>query len=299
MKSKRVNNIEYEVYSPGQSIIKLLSDPWKNWLLPTSWLIKLTTLSRSRLIEETRRNPGSWKSMEIVYENLAPVDWLDRMALCDNPISMAVRNRRKFVVAELTKLISQLPSDSTVNLLGVGAGPGLQAQEAILRSRISLNRIRAVFIDRDDTAFAHGKTLATERGIADCLTYIQGDVRDALHTIPDIRFDIVKLVGIIEYLSDETVVELCSTIRKRMKPSATILTHGIVDAHRAMPFLQRVFGLHHIQRDGEQVKELLRAAGFEDLSLTLLPMNVYPMVTGKSAAGAISKKELCQSASQN
>ena len=51
--------------------------------------------SRSPLIAETFRRPGSWQSMRIIYENAKPVDFMDRMALKNNPISVETRNRRR------------------------------------------------------------------------------------------------------------------------------------------------------------------------------------------------------------
>jgi hypothetical protein len=105
MKILQEDGIDYETFSHPQWALKVLADPWKNHLLPTSWLQRLTQGSRSPLIAESHRSPGSWKVMEIIYESRQPIDLLDKMAIQDNAISMAARNRRRFVVAELTRMI--------------------------------------------------------------------------------------------------------------------------------------------------------------------------------------------------
>lgn len=45
--------------------------------------------------------------MELIYRNAEPVDWLDRQALRDNPLSMGSRNRLKIITHRLATLISQ------------------------------------------------------------------------------------------------------------------------------------------------------------------------------------------------
>ncbi len=287
MRIVRCDGVEYETYSFGQWLMKRLADPWKNSWLSSDLLRKITRQSRSPLIAETHRSPGSWRSMEIVYGNEQPVDLLDKMALRDNAISMAARNRRRFVVSELTRLLQKFSSERVINVLGIGAGPGLQVQDAFQNSGISPERLHAVFIDRDSDAFVHGAAMAREKGIEQSVQFLQGDACDVLNVLPETEFHIAKLVGIIEYLSDEGVIGLATVIRKSMAPNGVILTHGIQDPHHAMPFLERVFGLRHQQRSGEQVRELLQTAGFECIHIRDIPMRVYPMISasaGRSAA---------------
>jgi hypothetical protein len=280
MKTIREGGIDYETFSHPQWVLKVLADPWKNRLLPTAWLKRLTQGSRSPLITESHRSPGSWKSMEIIYENRPPIDLLDKMAIQDNAISMAARNRRRYVVAELTRMIQLFSQSPVVNVLGVGAGPGLQVQDAFCSSGLNVDRLNAVFIDLDEDAFEYGMAKANDAGFGQSVQYIKGDARDVSQLIPDRKFHIVKLIGIIEYLTDESVIDLCSAIREVMHPEGSILTHGIQDTHHAMPFLERVFNLKHFQRSGEHVRTLLATAGFDGLSVTNIPLDVYPMVSG-------------------
>jgi len=165
-------------------------------------------------------------------------------------------------------------------VLGVGAGPGLQVQDAFRSSGLNADRLNAVFIDRDEGAFDYGTAKANDAGFAQSVQYIKGDARDVSQLMPDQKCHIVKLIGIIEYLTDDDVIDLCSAIREVMHPAGTILTHGIQDTHHAIPFLERIFNLKHFQRTGEQVRTLLTTAGFDGLTVTNIPLDVYPMVSG-------------------
>jgi SAM-dependent methyltransferase len=280
------DGIDYEDYSTSQWLFKVMTDPWKNYLLPAPWLRSLSRLSKSSLIAETFRSPGSWKSMEIIYENANPVDLLDKIAVKDNPISMAARNRRRYVVHKLAECMRTFASEAVINVLGVGAGPGLQVQDAFRNTGLPPSKLNAVFVDLDDSAFAHGTNKAREAGLESAVTYVCGDARTIQSLLPDCQFHLAKLVGIIEYLNDEAVVELTASIRAVMHPWGTLLTHGIQDPHQAMPFLERVFQLKHVQRTSDHVESLLRAAGYKALSTAHLPLGVYSMVSASPEAAS-------------
>jgi SAM-dependent methyltransferase len=296
VKTVTLNGIAYEDSSFSQRFARFLTDPWKNYLLPVPLLRRVTQLSRSRLIAESHRAPGSWRSMEIIYENLPPVDFLDRMAVRDNPISMAARNRRKWVVHELTEQMRRLASEPVIHVLGVGAGPGLQVQEAYHAAGLPASRLNAVFVDLDESAFSYGLAKAREFGLEQSVTYLSGDARKIEDLFPQRRFHLVKLVGIIEYLDDAAVVELSSAIRRSMDPQGALLTHGIADPHHAMPFLERVFQLKHHHRTGEHVRGLLSKAGFGEMQITHLPMGVYSMVSAQPRRDAATLNQVEQAA---
>lgn len=101
------SGMQFEVLTWTQRAAKIVVDPLRNYLLPASFWRAVLRRSRSPLIAESFRRPGSWQAMRLVYVN-APVEgFSDRMAVRWNPISMASRNRRKLIVAMLTEMIQQ------------------------------------------------------------------------------------------------------------------------------------------------------------------------------------------------
>jgi len=261
-----------------QKLGYLLTNPGKNYLVPAKWLRALLRTSKSPLIAESLVRPGGWRSMEIVYRNATPVDWLDRQALRDNPISMAARNRRKWIIDRLSRLIQQKASDQSMNLLGIGAGPGWHLQTALALSGISPDRATAYLIDLDDDAFPYGRSLAEQLGIGDSIQFIHGDVRQLQLVLPNARFQIAKLVGIIEYLTDDQLVELLKTIRDVITQDGSLITHGLIDRYGTGRFLARVFQLRHYLRDKNHILGLLEQTGFQIDECAYEPTGIHPLI---------------------
>src|SRR5262245_18186194 len=119
--------------------------------------------------------------MELVYTNAAPVDWADRQALRWNSISIAARNRRRYVGSRLRELIARYANSgstgATVTIVGVGSGPGTHVQQALAESAVSPERVRAWLMDLDDDAFEHGRAHARRLGLDGSLRFLKGDAR--------------------------------------------------------------------------------------------------------------------------
>ena len=257
----------------------LLTNPWKNLLLPAGWLRARLRRSRSPLVAESFARPGGWRSMEIIYRNSKPVDWFDRQALFDNPLSMAARNRRRIVTQKLASLIAGCDKDRPVTIVGVGAGPGRHVQTAIVDSGIDPARVQAYLIDRDDDAFEYGRALAARLEIDGCVHFIKGDARQIREALPDAAANIVKVVGLAEYLSDTQFVDVLRALRDILAPGGSLVTHGLVDAHGTGAFLARMFNLRHRQRTERQMTDLLTAAGFHIAECVVEPVGIYPIIT--------------------
>lgn len=274
---------EFETPSAGQQFAYRILNPFKNYLLPSGLLKGLMRTSKSKLIEESFVAPGGWRSMELLYRNAPPTDWLDRQALRDNPISMAARNRRKVVTGKLAQLIREQPVDEHVTMLGIGSGPGWHIQTAIMEAGIEDSRVTAYLMDLADDAFSYGQTIANHFKIGDSVNFLTGDARHIDETLPGVHVNIVKLVGIIEYLSDEQLIELLDAVRDVMVPEGRLLTHGLVDRYGTSPFLARVFNLKHRQRDDKALKQILTQRGFKILECEYEPSGIHPIVIAARA----------------
>lgn len=272
------NGIAYEVLPWPHHALKLLFDVYRNWLLPPGLLRWIVKQSRSPLVAETLRRPGSWQAMNIVYANEPPVDVIDRMAVRYNAISMSSRNRRKLVTAKLAEIFSALSAESHISIVGVGAGPGLHVQDAIVRAGLKPAQVHAYLIDRDSDAFDYGRQCARARGLADSIHFVQGDARAIRRVLPSVSPQVVKIVGLLEYLTDAQASELLTTMFDVMTPGGRLLTHGMVDRFHTARFMARTFGLRHIYRTGEQVAQLLQSVGFQEIEVCDEPMKVFSVL---------------------
>lgn len=262
----------------------LAARPLKNALLPAGWVRRLVARSESPLAAESLVRPGGWRSMEITYRNSDPVDWFDRQALRHTPTSMASRNRLKLIVPRLASHIVRWAKTGDVTILGVGAGPGRHVQTAIVESGVDPARITAWLIDRDDDAFRYGRSLALRLGISSSIRFLHGDARRIRDVLPAVSAQIIKLVGLVEYLPDAALAELLSALRRVIAPQGTLITHGFIDAHRNGPFLSRVFDLRHIERDERQMTAFLKISGFRVDDCVVEPVGIYPIITASAVS---------------
>ena len=151
-------------------------------------------------------------------------------------------------------------------------------QEALADSGLGPDEFRAYLFDLDAAAFDRGRELAEDNGFADQVEFIAADARSIGTVLPDVRPHLVKIVGLLEYLTDEEVVDLLKTMRAAMRDGGKLLTHGFDDRFRAGRFLSRMFGLTHTFRSGDAVEGLLRSAGFERIERDETPLGVYPVL---------------------
>ena len=274
-----LGELSFETPSVMQRLGYVLTNPGKNYLIPCPLLRALLKTSRSPLIAESFLRPGGWRSMEIVYKNAPPVDWMDRQAVPGNPITMAARNRRKIVIKRLTGLIRTHDSVGPVTLLGIGAGPGRLLQTAMFDSKIASSRMTAYLIDLDEDASPFGKARAENLGLLDRVQFIKGDARRIQDSLPGVGVNIAKLVGIIEYLDDTQLVEMLNAVRTAMVPGGSLVTHGFVDKYGTGRFFARVFGLRHYQRNAEYLTSLLAKSGFRVIECEYELTGIHPIVT--------------------
>lgn len=273
-----MDGLVFEEIGSAQQLMRSITNPFLNHLIPVGVLKWFMRRSKSPLVTEMFRWPGSWKSVEITYANAAPVDWIDRLALRQNAMAIATRNRRKVIVKLLAEMLRRLDSSDGLNLLGIGAGPGLQMQEGIVAAGLPPERVSIHVVDLDDNAFGYGLDQARKRGLEGRVRYVQGDARELSRLLPGVEFDLVKIVGLIEYLTDPDVITLFQTARNAMSWQGQFLTHGLIDRLRSGPFLRRTFGLNHHYRSGDDVARLLQAAGLRQIHTHLPPPGMFPVV---------------------
>jgi cyclopropane fatty-acyl-phospholipid synthase-like methyltransferase len=193
---------------------------------------------------------------------------------------MALRNRRHLGAAALAHLMDQAPHEP-VQVLCLGAGPGNIITDAMLKSR---KNVQATLVDISSDPFDYGRQLAQRCGLADRMRFIQGDIRDvaAMSAMLDgHKPDVVKMLGICEYLSDEQLVGIVQAVSAMMPPRSAIVFNDISLKHGTDRFFRRVLGLHMIYRDRTQLEALFARGGFGGFTAVAEPLGVYHIVIGR------------------
>ncbi len=289
MTHEKKNNIDFEDFSPVQKWMKkYIVNPFINYVLHPSFLKHVLRKSKSELAHESLRAPGNWKSMMISYDNKDPKDFIDAIVLRYGSFPAGLRNRKKLVVEKLSGLIRTYKPEEKIIIVGIGCARADNALESIKES--GCENAVGYFIDNDDEAMEPGEKLAESMGLLDRVHYIRGDAVNLKDFIPG-KAHILKLIGIIEYLTDEQVKSILRVGFENLAPGGTIITHSIQPTHGIEPFLQNVFNLHLIYRTREHVKSLLEEIGFSIIDEEEEPLGIYNIIIGMKQKNAVDSPE--------
>jgi len=270
-----IADLEFERSGFLRRVLKAgLVNPFVNYFPHAVQRMALRLLG-SELASESWSDPGGWRSMVISYEG-RPKSIADKLLVMLGTVPMALRNRRRLGARVIARLIDQCEREP-VHVLCLGAGPGHIIHDALHQCR---RKAHATLVDLSSEAFEYGRQLAAEKGTAERIRFIQGDVRE-VEKMLDRPPDIVKMLGICEYLSDGQISDIVETVAAVMPRGSPIVFNSISKAHGTNRFFRRVMGLRMIHRTPERLQGLMGAAGFSDFVSLPEPMGVYHVILGR------------------
>ncbi len=276
-----LDNIPFERISAFSRLVKtLFVNPMINYVIPVGLMKFFMERSKSELLKECLVRPGGWMSMELSYDaDKECKDWMDFLVMRWGAMPMALRNRKKLVSRILANLISSYAAKDHVKVLGIGAGPSRNLLSAVILS--GEKNLSATCIDLDAESFTFGKQIWKDSGVPeDAIVFLEGDAADLTRKI-HIEPQIVKLVGILEYLDEPSLERLLRVCHDCIPDGGSLVTHSILPRHGVEPFMQRVFNLHLKYRSTQDLIAKLTRAGFSDFETFSEPIGVYTVVLAK------------------
>lgn len=270
----------FETLSKPRLFIKnVLINPLVNYLMPRKLLLHILKTNKSPLLEESIRAPGGWRSMHISYENKEPVSALDKLVLRFGIFPMGLRNRKRMMTRIIKDLIHDFSSHGHVHIIGVGAGPGTNVIEAMAKAE--RGNVTAYCLDLDDESFGHGETLKKKHGLeADRVKYIKGNAVE-LEKHVKVTPQIIKLIGILEYLSDKQVAELFRFAFHALEHHGAVVTHSIYNRHGHERFMKHFLNLDLNYRSVSHISGMLEACGFSIVYEEMEPLNIYAAIVAR------------------
>jgi hypothetical protein len=274
-----LSDIEFETHGPVMRLLKgALFSPMANYL-PAAWLKGALRFGKSQMAAANWEDPGGWRSMVLSYD-ARPTQVADKILIATGTMAMALRNRKRLAARVMARLIDDSPGEP-VHVLCLGAGPGHVITDAMVQAtRPSV----ATLVDLNGDAFEYGRRLARRKGVADRVRFIEGDVRQVRRMLAHPP-DLVTMLGICEYLSDEQIADISRAVAEVMPPGASVVFNSLSQAHRTDRFFRRVFGLHMNHRSPEQLQRLIAAARLGDFVSLPEPLGVYHVVVGRRMEG--------------
>ncbi len=270
-----VSDIEFERHGALRRTIKVaLINPFANYM-PAKILKALLRFGGSELAAANWDDPGGWRSMVISYDG-QPKQIADKIMVGGGTMSVALRNRKRLASRVLARLIDA--TDRTpVHVLCLGAGPGQIIMDAMTHAK---RKSVATLVDLSSDAFAYGRKQAARRGLGEMVSFIQADVRN-IGELLDHSPDVVKMLGICEYLTDEQIVDIAGAAAETMSDGTSIVFNSLSKAHGNDRFFRRVFGLHMTHRTPDELQALMHRAGFADFKSFCEPLGVYHVIVGR------------------
>ena len=270
-----VADIEFERQGRLRRLLKaVLINPLANYL-PAGVLKGLLRLGSSELAAANWSDPGGWRSMVISYDG-HPKLIADKVLVGAGTMAMALRNRRRLASRLIARLIDS-SEQAPAHVLCLGAGPGMIVMDAMAQAK---RPSRATLVDLSTDAFDYGRDRARRVGLLERVRFVQGNVRD-VESMLDRPPDIVKMLGICEYLTDEQIVEITRAAAAVMPAGAPIVFNSLSKAHGTDRFFRRVFGLHMNHRTPRHLERIMGEGGFGDFVSIPEPLGVYHVLVGR------------------
>jgi hypothetical protein len=261
-------SLGYETNSLFRKIGNFLLVPILNFLpVSTRKLLRKTHKSAEEIIEHATTH----RAMEILYDRRK--NWGS-----ENPIknfflsiwlgtnnSKAVRNRLRLVKREIKNKINELVSSGKeVRILNIASGAARAVLESI--DEMSLNKdvnLSATFVDMNHDAILFSQELAGSHKYKSSFRWIKDSAQNFFKTNDkNEKFNIIEMVGLLEYLSDAESIEIFSMIYKELEPGGVVITANI--GHNIeRRFISDVVGWKMNYRKIDEFTSLLMAGGFE------------------------------------
>lgn len=190
-------------------------------------------------------------------------------------MGMALRNRRILVADVLTNLINNIPPDDP-GIVCLGAGPGIIINDAL--KACNKPNAHATLVDTSVGAIQYGEILASLWHLDHRMEWIRCDILDTNKWLVA-QPDIVKMIGICEYLTDAQIRTIVGTLCAgyAMPVGAKIVVNSVKNAHGNDRFFRKVLGVNLRYRTPQQIIRLLD--GFEDFNIVDEPTGVFSVIT--------------------
>lgn len=275
-------NIKFERHSQRRSRANVILVPLLNlmplWLRP---LIRRTHRAADIFVKHAM----TYKALEVAYTrgrhypSRNSIERFFYQVWFGTANVLAVRNRLRVVKRELKRALrDNFSKHETVRLLSIAAGSARAVIEAVHEAGYAKNKnLFLVFLDKDETALEYSKLLVKEFAIECPIEWTSTTLGTYLRTSKGMNFfNVIEMVGLLDYFTDVRAVELFDHIYDVLKPSGVFVTGNII-AHAEKPLLSRFAGWHVIYREPEQLLKLLVRSKFtkHDITVYVEPHKIH------------------------
>lgn len=201
---------------------------------------------------------------EFLYERLPSKSILDNYAL-NSKAGRAVRARLIAVEDELHRVIDDYRTKGEVLIGNLGSGPGRDVIDVFSNYYQNSSNVKAVNVDKDVTALKRGKRMASIKKVGHLINFVQGSF---LKYVPEKKFDIIILVGILCPLQSEVCINILKTIKGFLKENGCLIASNVTNKMQeedpfACYIMDWVANWRFIYKSEEEFKKIFEQAGYQ------------------------------------
>lgn len=197
--------------------------------------------------------------------------------------SMAVRNRLRVVKSEFRNYITETlaKKDGGVDVLSVAAGSNRGMAEVVAElNGAANNRLKVRLVDYESTAGDDALALAQSLGIRDSVDFIQEPYVRTNRYLTDYHPDFIEVVGLLDYVNDERMEKLITSLHDSLADGGTLLYSNITH-NDEQKFTHGIVGWYPmVYRSANDLMNFADRAGFNPDKTKLItePLGVYNLV---------------------
>ena len=239
------------------------------------------------LLKEIKENAAKWRALDIIYNHIQYIEeknfkGLEKLVtkfFLGMRNAQAVRNRKKLVALEISKLIAKIYNETKtpVKICSIASG---SAQAVLEGVKIHNIPVKIFLLDINKDALKHSVKLAKKEGLESCLVTIRGSATNLEKLFLTIKPDIVEMVGFLDYRPNEKATLLLNRIYKNMENGSYFLTGNIIP-NREKLFLKAIINWKMIYRKPKKLKEVIEKAGFRRNNILVESLGIHSIAVCK------------------
>ncbi|MCX6701695.1 MAG: methyltransferase [Candidatus Zambryskibacteria bacterium] len=199
--------------------------------------------------------------------------------------SKAVRNRLRFVIRELRNHLQEIANrDREINIISIASGSSRAITETVKNAHYLKNtKIAVTFLDKNPEAIGYSKNLCKEINHSNIkLEWINNTVGNYFKSKPTKKFDVVEMVGLLDYFEDKRVLEIFKNIYNILQEGGVLITANI-NHNKEERFVTSVIDWPMIYRTPCELASLVHKAGFsyDNIKAFYEPLKIHGLVVAK------------------
>jgi hypothetical protein len=193
----------------------------------------------------------------------------------------ALRNRLKLVKKELEKAIKSI-NKKEIRILNLACGSNRAVIEIIGNHKDNFD-FEVFAIDKNESAIEDAKKFAQLFDISNLFQWHQDTISKFFEENNNIKFDIIEMVGFLDYLDDEKAIRLFNQIYSTLTNKGVFITGSIKD-NPERRFVTEVVGWPNlIFRSEFDLIKIIMGSKFKSSKIKIIyePQNIHGVIVCK------------------